>query len=1023
MIDLKNLDYQQLDRAFISSLPEELAAELLLYRQQGKEGKELSVFLIELAKYLEEFLYSFFKLNSITNNQDAYLLVEVKRQFIQRKVANKYKDLNEIAVKDTLPELNLDFELEFCRFVKSASPEQLEELEKIAAYILFHPNYKEARKESVLFHLPKKYSDFYFDFSRDEDNAICAEHSRFRYGFNLTDEGKSNEYVVDQTNYCIFCHNQQKDSCSKGISDKNGCPLDEKISEMNFLKFHKHHLAALAMALRDNPMMAATGHRICNDCMKACIYQKQEPVDIPQIETRVMEDILSMEYGFELYNLLIMWNPLMQKDYLPGEKKNQKILIVGLGPAGFSLAHYLSRQGFQIIAIDGLKISPLDKIFLDPIKNIEEFFVNLSVRDSQGFGGVMEYGITNRWNKNYLTLIRILLERRDNVKIIGGVRLGSNITIDQAKELGINHIALCTGAGKPNIPGVKDVLVRGVKTASDFLMNLQSGSTFKFDSLNCLQIRMPIVVIGGGLTAIDAATEAAAYYLIQIEKFLQDYSDKIILDEEEQIFAAEFITHARLAREELKKDTPNLLGLLNSFGGVKILYRKELKDSPAYKNNHEEVEKALEEGIKFYENIELESIICNKFGALEKIVTRYKKDNLIEFNAGTMLLAIGTSPNITLAEEESDYLSLDNIYYQNAENPFFAYKDKDFSISFFGDAHPKFAGNVVKALASSKKGYHYIEQDLENKVASGNIKIIKEMLEAIVEDVIILTPNIVEVVIKSPLAAKNFQPGQFFKLQFGNFEPLALTGAGVNRETGVISLIILEMGGTSSLCRFLKKGQKVCLMGPTGMPTEITDKDKNILLVGGGLGNAVLFSIGQKARSMGVKVTYFAAYKKGIDICKQEEIEKSADQIIWCCEEAVDLNIRVGDSIFKGNIVEALNSYYANIYDRTIVIGSAGMMKAVHEFLHTHKSCSNAICSVNSPMQCMMKEICAQCLQKHFDHETGLETYVYSCKNQDQQIDKVDFNHLISRLKQNSLLEKIIKNKIPVNNQKYILTI
>ena len=47
--------------------------------------------------------------------------------------------------------------------------------------------------------------------------------------------------------------------------------------------------ARSAIAIIDNPMCAATGHRICNDCMKACIYQKQEPVDIPQVETRVAQ--------------------------------------------------------------------------------------------------------------------------------------------------------------------------------------------------------------------------------------------------------------------------------------------------------------------------------------------------------------------------------------------------------------------------------------------------------------------------------------------------------------------------------------------------------------------------------------------------------------------------------------------------------------------------------------------------------------------------------------------------------------
>jgi hypothetical protein len=58
-------------------------------------------------------------------------------------------------------------------------------------------------------------------------------------------------------------------------------------------------------------------------------------------------------------------------------------------------------------------------------------------------------------------------------------------------------------------------------------------------------------------------------------------------------------------------------------------------------------------------------------------------------------------------------------------------------------------------------------------------------------------------------------------------------------------------------------------------------------------------------------------------------------------------------------------------------------------------------------MQCMMKEVCAQCLQKHRDPETGKETVVFSCFNQDQPLDHVDFDHLRARLRLNSAQEKL----------------
>ena len=116
-----------------------------------------------------------------------------------------------------------------------------------------------------------------------------------------------------------------------------GCPLEEKISEMHSLKAEGVPLGALAMIVVDNPMAAATGHRICNDCMKACIYQKQEPVDIPQAETRTLKDILELPWGFEIYGLLTRWNPLNLRDPLAKPASGKKVLVVGLGPAGFTL--------------------------------------------------------------------------------------------------------------------------------------------------------------------------------------------------------------------------------------------------------------------------------------------------------------------------------------------------------------------------------------------------------------------------------------------------------------------------------------------------------------------------------------------------------------------------------------------------------------------------------------------------------------------------------------------------------------
>jgi hypothetical protein len=211
-------------------------------------------------------------------------------------------------------------------------------------------------------------------------------------------------------------------------------------------------------------------------------------------------------------------------------------------------------------------------------------------------------------------------------------------------------------------------------------------------------------------------------------------------------------------------------------------------------------------------------------------------------------------------------------------------------------------------------------------------------------------------------------------------------------------------------------------MGPTGTPTEI-QPGETVVLVGGGLGNAVLFSIGQAFRAAGSRVLYFAGYKKMEDRYKIDEIEAAADAVVWCCDEAPGFAAaRAEDRAFVGNIVQAMVAYAEgklgetpiplSAADRLIVIGSDRMMAAVglarHAQLAPHlKPGHRAIASVNSPMQCMMKEICAQCLQPHRDPATGKVSYVFSCFNQDQPLDCVDFVALDARLRQNGVQEKL----------------
>jgi NADPH-dependent glutamate synthase beta subunit-like oxidoreductase len=105
-----------------------------------------------------------------------------------------------------------------------------------------------------------------------------------------------------------------------------------------------------------------------------------------------------------------------------------------------------------------------------------------------------------RWDKNFLTLIYLTLARRSASGIYGGIRFGGTMPLDDAWKHGFDHVAIAAGAGRPTIIDIKNNLIRGIRKASDFLMGCSSPAPSSRCAAN-LQVRLPAVVIGGGLTA------------------------------------------------------------------------------------------------------------------------------------------------------------------------------------------------------------------------------------------------------------------------------------------------------------------------------------------------------------------------------------------------------------------------------------------------------------------------------------------------------------------------------------------
>ena len=253
---------------------------------------------------------------------------------------------------------------------------------------------------------------------------------------------------------------------------------------------------------------------------------------------------------------------------------------------------------------------------------------------------------------------------------------------------------------------------------------------------------------------------------------------------------------------------------MRAWGGVSIVYRKRLIDSPAYRLNHEEVAKALEEGINIIENMSPAEAVADEHGAVAAVVfERVTRDpatgkwhvnceDTLRVPARTVCVAAGTSPNTiyererrgrsrsTTGKSSSRRTKLRRMGRDVSSNPgakgergfFTSYEEGGRFVSYYGDNHPTYAGNVVKAMASAKDGFPEVvalfaeelaalkeEGQPAREEAFGRlVETLDESLVARVARVERLTDTIVEVVVRAPMQARKFHPGQFYRLQ--NYE-------------------------------------------------------------------------------------------------------------------------------------------------------------------------------------------------------------------------------------------------------------
>ena len=1114
-------------KAYLVANGPEIAQRLISYRDADIcfDGNAISRFIVDAAPLVESFIANLFNLknslqlaqeriseeNKIASFKAAFVARAARRadgpkdlEGFERLTSWLTREIHELDPKGQLNELSVaDYG---CRLLKDTQSNS-ESIDRLTRWC------KLAKSTTDGMTLVKDWSSFRLPEIIQHENLVPLEteengsHSRLRCspeiirprdGFSLTETTPSSIEARLESAYCRYCHEHETDFCSSGFHENprnrtghfktnplgvtlSGCPLEEHISQMNLLYQKGHFLAAFAVAMINNPMLAATGHRICTDCMQSCIYQKKTPVNIPLVESRIVTEVLALERGAEIYDLLCRWNPLRREQYLPKSDNGYRVLVVGMGPAGFSMAHHLTMEGCTVIGIDALKIEPLPQELLHTqIDSWEASCESLDERLIMGFGGVMEYGITSRWNKNLLKLIYMSLARRDNFSVTGGVRFGGTLTIEDVWNLGFDHICMATGSGYTRVIALENNLAKGIRKASDFLMTLQLTGAARRTSLVCLDVRLPSVIVGGGLTAIDTATEVQAYYIRQVEKCFDKF-DKLRaaghweaffsrLDPESKETLLTFIRHGKLVvreREQAARDhrEVNFIPLIRRWGGVTIVYRKTLRESPAYATNHDEVRKAMEEGIHFVENLVPLNASLDQYGLVESVTFSHRRHGAKESEpppplsmpARSVFIAAGTEPNTIYEAEHPGTFELSGNNFQphllddrgnlvpvtqvsasgkGGSGSFTSYRADHHYITFLGDCHPAYNGSVVKAIASSRNTYPEVLRALRTRKSStlfGTPAMFVDRVEALLSARIISVSrlgngDVVEIWIHAPMAARNFRPGQFYRLQ--SFESgsrtfkgsrlsisgITVSGAGVENDR--IRLLVLQWGVGPRLASRLKPGEPVVLMGPNGKPSEIPH-NQDILIVAGRWGEAVMLDLGPALRQAGNRILLFLASGGAEDIVHQSELEESTDQIVWCTATEPRVTIRrPGDvSLVETNMVKAITHYAEAVaptvetgdaidlaqIDRIMVMGGTGLLSGMQAALDgvlkpLFREDVQAIGTVGSPMQCMMKGVCGQCLQWQIDPATGRRTRaVYSCSQQEQPLSWIDLSHLSHR--------------------------
>ena len=269
---------------------------------------------------------------------------------------------------------------------------------------------------------------------------------------------------------------------------KTACPAH--IAVQGYLKLAKEgrYDDALALIKKDNPLPAVCGH-VCNRrCEDACTRGTvDEAVAIDEVKRFLAERDLNAETRY------------IPKKTIPSLKGgfDEKIAIIGAGPAGLSCAYYLALTGYKPTIFE---------------KNEEP-------------GGMLRYGIPSYKLEKDLLAAEIDVIRELGVEIRCGVEIGKDITIEELREQGYKGFYVAIGCQRGRKPGITGENAKGAYAAVDFLREAGAKESFALEG--------DVVVVGGGNVAIDAARISSRCVDAKISMFCLEQREHMPASKEE----------------------------------------------------------------------------------------------------------------------------------------------------------------------------------------------------------------------------------------------------------------------------------------------------------------------------------------------------------------------------------------------------------------------------------------------------------------------------------------------------------